>query len=833
MGGLDMLHPISESRKSKISSVQILKRMCALLPLLLVLFSAGQAASSTYYVDAASPDDMGDGLSWGTAKQKIEAAIAASAGGDTILVKYGLYSPGGAILIDSTRLITSDDGTHNSWDSADPDSSMCIVIPSVTSRVFTITGVLVTVETRLRGFEITGGEATSTTPGSKYGGGIYIAGGAKPTIENCWITGNTATTSSYGYGGGVACRDSGTEPVLRYNNIGNNTASSASNGYGGGMHILEVSMCQIYGNTIHDNTASTKSMASGGGIYIDDSTINIWSNTITGNVAVGPAATSGGKGGGIYMYHGMVEIWDNVITYNHACEANGKSGNGGGVHFAGGSYGEYFILRDNPAISYNTASTRGAGTGGGICCVGPYVQMLRNTIEGNIATSSEHTTASYRVGIGGGVNISSFSGNTLVGNTILDNTASLHGVGSGGGVYASTAQTIERNIIAFNTASAVNEGYGGGLWTGSATSGKVANNTLYHNANALAVGSIGAGSGWYHHTAGFPNIRNNIIAGHDVVNSDGMGAVSNTVGTIWYNCFHGNSVGDYNANITSNEEILADPRLADPFAGDFSLMYDSPCIEEGDPAYAVPENGAWVVDIGAVEYTGTRHWRPVTGTGELLFGGRVKAKVNVTTLGTLSEIDMVVHPGETLPFAPVSVARWYDIDHAGTGMEFDLTLSYLDIELNGRAEDSLVVWRWTGSLWDGPKTYSARDLTKNWITVSGQTDFSDWILTDDWGPTGIGETPGRFCLSANYPNPFNPMTTITYEIAVPSRVKLAIYSAAGQLVDVLVDSHKNEGRYHVSWDGSDHHGMQAASGVYFYRLKAGAFQQTRKMVLLR
>jgi hypothetical protein len=303
--------------------------------------------------------------------------------------------------------------------------------------------------------------------------------------------------------------------------------------------------------------------------------------------------------------------------------------------------------------------------------------------------------------------------------------------------------------------------------------------------------------------------------------------------TISYSCFHGNAGGNYTANVTSTNQELGDPMLVDPAAGDFSLSYNSSCIEEGDPAYAVPENGAWVVDVGAIEYTGTRHWRPVSSTGLLLFGGRVKAKVNVTTLGTLSEIDMVVHPGETYPPEPASVARWYDIDHEGDGAQFDLTLSYLESELNGRDESSLCMWRWTGTSWDGPKSYSSRDLTQNWITVADQTNFSDWILTDEDPATGIEDLPSRFYLSANYPNPFNPTTTISYEIARPSHVRLDVYNAAGQLVRVLVDSRKSEGRYRMEWDGLDTRGMQAASGVYFYRLKAGEFEQTRKMVLVR
>ena len=112
-----------------------------------------------------------------------------------------------------------------------------------------------------------------------------------------------------------------------------------------------------------------------------------------------------------------------------------------------------------------------------------------------------------------------------------------------------------------------------------------------------------------------PSFVNNIIAGNDVANSDGLGFYSKNAQTISYHCFHGNTGGNYTANVTSTNEELGDPSLADPAGGDFSLMYNSSCIEEGDPIYTVPENGAWVVDIGAIEYTGTRHWRPVRPRG--------------------------------------------------------------------------------------------------------------------------------------------------------------------------------------------------------------------------
>ena len=789
---------------------------------LLAALAAG-ANASTYYVDAGQADDTGDGLSWPTAMKQIQTAIDSSAAGDTILVKNGTYFLTTALVLQSNRRITSDDGANDSWDSAVYNDSLCVIDASNTSRVVTITGVGVSGETRIRGLKMTGGRATAESPGAGYGGGVYIDGGADPVIEHCWITGNKATASGTGYGGGIACRGSGTEPVIDSNLIEDNVASTSWYGYGGGIYCNQLTMCGITNNTITDNVASTVRAGFGGGICCSESRVDIHDNSLIYNIAAGPAAY-GGEGGGVYVYRGTVNIRYGSFMSNRAAEGNGRSGKGGGMFTSGSGN---ILIEDITHLDGNMASTNGPGYGGGIYCGSGNTTIRSIYFWGNKAAAGSDP------GDGGGLYLVLYGGTVVQNSRFLGNCASTNGTGRGGAIYTATSAQIEQNIIHSNVASDSSEGYGGGLYLGNATSLQFTNNTVYGNRNTRGPLGSGTGSGLYHESGGSLTIANNIVAGHNKEHSDSVGMHFSLPTTIRNNCFHDNPGGHYNANVTSIEEILADPRLTDPGNLDFSLMYDSPCIEEGDPSYAVPENGAWVVDIGAIEYTGTRHWRPITGTGEYLFGGRVKAKVNVTTLGTLSEIDMVVHPGETHPMGPVSVARWYEIDHVGTGMEFDLTLTYFDEELNGRTEDHLVLWRWDGLIWDGPKTYSARDLDHNWITVSGQTNFSDWILTDEWGPTGIDETLSRFRLYANYPNPFNPATTISYELARPCHVRLDVYNAAGQLVTVLVDADKGAGPHRVEWEGLDRQGRQAASGVYFYRLRTGEFEQARKMVLVR
>jgi hypothetical protein len=90
------------------------------------------------------------------------------------------------------------------------------------------------------------------------------------------------------------------------------------------------------------------------------------------------------------------------------------------------------------------------------------------------------------------------------------------------------------------------------------------------------------------------------------------------------------------------------------------------------------------------------------------------------------------------------------------------------------------------------------------------------------------QIPQRISLRQNYPNPFNPSTTIEYGLPRSSRITLAVYNALGQLVATLVDQNQEPGVYRTVWGASS-----VPSGIYFYRLRAGDFVQTKKMLLLK
>ena len=101
-------------------------------------------------------------------------------------------------------------------------------------------------------------------------------------------------------------------------------------------------------------------------------------------------------------------------------------------------------------------------------------------------------------------------------------------------------------------------------------------------------------------------------------------------------------------------------------------------------------------------------------------------------------------------------------------------------------------------------------------------------------PVQLQTRPEAFALANNYPNPFNPATTIKYALPQAADVELTVYNVVGQVVRTLVAEHQNAGRYVVEWDATNDSGHSLSSGMYFYRLEAGGeFFEVKKMLLLK
>jgi len=110
--------------------------------------------------------------------------------------------------------------------------------------------------------------------------------------------------------------------------------------------------------------------------------------------------------------------------------------------------------------------------------------------------------------------------------------------------------------------------------------------------------------------------------------------------------------------------------------------------------------------------------------------------------------------------------------------------------------------------------------------VAGRLDIQTGVEDD-------GQLPTTFELEQNFPNPFNPQTTIAFSVPQTSRVRLVIFNLLGQKIVTLVDDVLPAGRRQIVWYGRDQSGNEVSSGIYFYHLSADEYTETRKMVLMK
>jgi hypothetical protein len=122
--------------------------------------------------------------------------------------------------------------------------------------------------------------------------------------------------------------------------------------------------------------------------------------------------------------------------------------------------------------------------------------------------------------------------------------------------------------------------------------------------------------------------------------------------------------------------------------------------------------------------------------------------------------------------------------------------------------------------------------------ISNDPDEESYIVPVSLSVTTMGSIdegifPTEFALHQNFPNPFNPLTSIRYDLPENEYVTVMIYDMLGRQVRQLVDSFQEAGFKSIVWDATNDYGSPAAAGVYLYKIQAGDFMQTRKMVLLK
>ncbi len=196
---------------------------------------------------------------------------------------------------------------------------------------------------------------------------------------------------------------------------------------------------------------------------------------------------------------------------------------------------------------------------------------------------------------------------------------------------------------------------------------------------------------------------------------------------------------------------------------------------------------------------------------------------------------------QVIPVTPVTEQFWSNIafakqiyDYTPNGLRYTPCFD--------STNTNTTVWNWTTinvgiqataypqtalNFW---KFYGYNNV--NFDNGSSQSNVMYWILTRNYNVIGINtisnEIPSAYRLYQSYPNPFNPVTNIKFDITSRSNVKLVIYDAAGRQVDELVNGELNAGTYKAEWNAVNY-----SSGVYFYTLSSGSYRETKKMILIK
>jgi len=172
----------------------------------------------------------------------------------------------------------------------------------------------------------------------------------------------------------------------------------------------------------------------------------------------------------------------------------------------------------------------------------------------------------------------------------------------------------------------------------------------------------------------------------------------------------------------------------------------------------------------------------------------------------------------------------------------------IDFASNSSVHDSVTVWLNDGDgdfgtvrkfeVGDKPYSISAADFNGDDIIdlAVSNVESDDVSIMISRTATDVAEIeflPAKFTLEQNYPNPFNPATSIIFSLPTASTVTLDVYNILGQNVANLAAGRLEAGRHTVVWEGVDAAGKEVASGIYFYRLKAGDYTASRKMLLLK
>jgi len=552
------------------------------------------------------------------------------------------------------------------------------------------------------------------------------------------------------------------------------TISDNSGGHSGG----GISWWSGAGGTISDCIIRNNRGPRVGGVCVSVGNVTLDNCTISDNRAESSA------GGGVYCEYCNPTFIDCIITNNQTYDYHG-----GGVRSLSGS-----LTLINCTISDNETY----GSGGGVFLESGSATLTNCTINGNISWS----TFAPVIG-GGGICLHNASG-VLSYCAVYDNFGDPGGGGitiNGGGSLAVDHCTIESNESWGR--------HGSGIYVVSGTA-SVTNSIISNNHDAYGIYNFGTLTVDY--TDFFNNdpgpISGNIPAGFgviDTINANGDSC------DVYFNTF-------------------LDPMFVGLYNQDYNLRWRSPCVDAGDPNSPLdPDNT--VCDMGPFYFNQAvlgvvevyPQDEPIVippGGGQLVYDGWV---FNFTGHSGRADIWTYAFVPGVGRYGPIDLYRNAPIPADSIGRN-NIRQNVPGLAPAGDYVFAAYVGSYPGTIIDSSYFY----FRKEGSVAGGIGEWSGSGLLPREGDAEEFDLPNDYALSGNYPNPFNARTVIDYQLPVSGQVKLEIYNVLGQKVTVLVDSKQQAGYRSVVWDAS-----AVSSGIYFYKLTAGDFTKTRRMMLVK
>ena len=569
--------------------------------------------------------------------------------------------------------------------------------------------------------------------------------------------------------------------------------------------------------TIIDGSGSTKPDSGSVVSFVDgeDTTSVLCGLTIQGGTGTRAYLnTVGGAwwsrtGGGVFCSGSGAGLKKNIITHNRIEAAIAQ---GGGIAAWGTATTIPYVILENNRISGNWVKSDTTavwwGNSGGAHLVGVDVRVVGNTFQADTATGSLG-------GSGGGIGLYSFSSlirlpvGNITGNVFRSNVAfssGQGGVGAGLVVKSTGSITIQGNLFDGNTATCSQANPGVWSWAQGAAlcvddqqfpqQGRkmILNNRFINNKVDCSKYSNGGAIFLYLTTA---TVSGNYFSLNRMANFNNGGG----------GAFAGDS-----SSFRLENNIFADNSTASvggavwiwqsPYVGTEQTVVNN-TITHNFATYGAAGLGVWsapkLVSLNNIFWADSAS----SGEQEIYFGNPVAAfsysdvKGGYSGTGNINADPLFV-VGDTL-FHLMSVSPCI-----------------------GRGCDSAQIggtwYRAPVSDYDG--SLRPKPVGKH-PDMGAQEEQITRVISSQ-------ELPRSYALDQNYPNPFNSTTTMRYDVPSVSTVTLKIFDLLGREVAVLVNERKNPGTYEVQFDGS-----RLSSGVYFYRIEAGSFAQTKKLVLLK